>query len=221
MMAQLQSPNPKFLAGKKKRQAGVITVDFMFAIITVGAFTALLFSMSYALCVIEVTQYVAFSTARAFSVSNRDSNAQIERARQKFQQLTVGNGPIASLYATSWFQMVKPDQLDIRAGYGADGKQFSEDLAGGADPENRNWYHGVSAELTLGILAFNFPAIGATYENDESDFKTRVNGILWRESSAEECRQFMEERRAAFNTLPSGNRYYRPNAYIPLEDNGC
>lgn len=202
-------------------QSGVVTVDFMFAIIVAGAFTVLLFSMSYALCVVEVTQYVAFSSARAFSVSNKDAEAQKEAGRRKFAQLTTGNSPIASLYATSWFTIGKPDELDIRAGFGADGRQFSEDLAGGSDPSIRNWFHGVSTELTLGILAFNIPGLGSTYENDETDFKTRLNGILLRESSQQECQQFMEERKNALSSLPSGNRFYRPDAYVPMEDNGC
>lgn len=202
-------------------ESGVITVDFMFAIITAGAFTALLFSMSYALCVVEVTQYVMFSTARAYIASNKDYSAQTEAARLKYTNLTVGNGPIASLYATSWFTLSKPDQLDIRGGYGGGDKQFSEDLAGGSDAENRNWFQGVSTELTLGILAFSVPGLGATYENDESDFKTRVNAILIRESTQQECRDFIEARRAAIGRLSSGGRYYQPSAYVPMEDNGC
>lgn len=202
-------------------ESGVITVDFMFAIITAGAFTALIFSMSYALCVVEVTQYVMFSTARAYIASNKDHDAQAEAARQKFANLTVGNGPIASLYATSWFTISKPDQLDIRGGYGGGDKQFSEDLAGGSDAENRNWFQGVSAELTLGILAFNIPGLGSTYENDESDFKTRVNGILIREPTAQECRDFMDARKTAIGRLSSGGRYYKSSAYVPMEDNGC
>lgn len=215
-MKQQKAPNLRRL-----NQRGVVTVDFIFAIITVGAFTALLFSFSYALCVVEVTQYVAFSSARAFSVSNETMDKQKERARQKFEKLTVGNGPIASLYRGDWFTLVKPGALDVRAGLGGDGQQFSEDLAGGGDPPSRNWFGGVSAELTLNILAFRIPGLGATYENDESDFKTRVNAILWRESSAQECRDFMEQRRTALSTLPSGSKFYVPGSYIPLEDNGC
>lgn len=204
-----------------RNQKGVVTVDFIFAVITVGAFTSLLFAFSYALCVVEVTQYVAFSSARAFSVSNESVDRQKERARQKFEKLTVGRGPIPSLYRTSWFKIATPDQLDVRGGPGDGGQSFTDDLAGGADRLNRGWFQGVSAELTLSILAFNFPLIGATYENDENDFKTRLNAILWRENSAAECREFMEARRSALSQLPSGRRYYQPQAYLPMEDNGC
>ena len=203
-----------------RNERGVVIVDFIFSIVIVAGLSVLLFSLTYTLAVFEVTQYVVFSAARAHAASNKDPDAQKAAAIAKFKQLTTGKGAIASLYSGTWYQLVKPDALDVRGGATADGKNFSTDLAGGSDMPNRNWFLGVSAQLTANILSLKLPLLGNTSEDDAS-FKTRLNVMMIREPSQKECKDFLEKRRDALATLPSAQTYYQQSGYVPMEDNGC
>ena len=188
----------------------------------VAGLSVLLFSLTYTLAVFEVTQYVVYSAARAHAGSNKDPDAQKAAAIAKFKQLTSGKSAIASLYAGTWYELVKPDALDIRGGVTADGKNFGTDLAGGSDMPNRNWFLGVSAQITAKILSVKLPLLGATSDDENGGtFKTRLNVMMIREPSQKECKDFLEKRRTALSSLPSAQVYYQPSGYTPLEDNGC
>lgn len=203
-------------------QSGVVTTEFIFSFVIAAGLSALLFSVTYTLAVIEVTQYVAFSTARAGLGSNKDPESQRKTSVEKFKQLTAGRGAIASLYKGTWFEISKPDALDIRSGPSGDGKTFAADLAGGSDRPDRNWFIGVSVPLTAKILNMKLPFLGSTNpDNEDGFFKTRLNAMLIREPSQKECLTFFEKRRSALSQLPSGQSFYQQNEYVPMEDNGC
>lgn len=206
-----------------RNERGVATIEFIFSLVIAASLSVVLFSMTYALSVFEVTQYVVYSAARAQLGGNIDSDAQREAAIAKFKQLTTGKSAIATLYNGTWFEIAKPDSLDVRGGPSStNGSTFSADLAGGSDMPNRNWFIGVSAQLNAKILNLNLPLLGQTNpDENEGAFKTRLNAMLIREPSQKECKDFMEARRSALGDLPSADRFYKPGSYIPLEDNGC
>lgn len=205
-----------------RNQRGLVVTEFIFSLVIAAGLSALLFSVTYTLAVVEVTQYVVFASARAQLGANKDPQAQRQAAIDKFKQLTTGKSAIASLYSGNWYEIVKPDDLDVRGGPSGDGKLFNEDLAGGSDRSDRNWFQGVSAPLTAKIMNMKIPLLGSTDpENEDNTFKTRVNAMLIREPSQKECKDFYEQRRSALGQLPSAQTYYRQNDYIPLEDNGC
>ncbi|MBX2996259.1 MAG: hypothetical protein KF681_15645 [Bdellovibrionaceae bacterium] len=200
-------------------------MEFIFALVISAGLAVLLFSVSYTLAVVEVTQYVAYSTARAHLGSNKDPAAQKKAAIDKFKHLVAGKSAISSLYAGNWFEIGKPDELPVRGGPSADGKTFGDDLAGGSDEvqgSKRNWFIGVSVPLKAKILTMNLPLLGRTNpEDDDGSFSTRLNAMLIREPSQKECKDFFEKRRTALGNLPSGAGFYQQNAYVPMEDNGC
>lgn len=206
-----------------RNQRGVVTMEFIFALVISAGLAVLLFSVSYTLAVVEVTQYVAYSAARAHLGSNKDPAAQKKAAIDKFKHLVAGKSAISSIYAGNWFEIVKPDELAVRGGASADGKTFGEDLAGGSDLPNRNWFQGVSVTLKAKILTMNLPLLGKTDPEgqDGNAFSTRLNAILIREPSQKECKDFFEKRRTAIGNLPSSAGFYQQNAYVPVEDNGC
>lgn len=204
-----------------RSQRGFILPDFIFAIILTSAMSVLLFSISYSLVVVEVTQYVSFATSRAHMAGNKDPEQQKEKARRKYESLVTGRGEIASLYSNGWFEVAKRDGIDIRGGATADGRTFSDDLAGGSDLPTRNWFIGVSVPLTIRLMNFRFPLLGRTAEENEDGFKTRLNTMLIRDPSEKECRDFMDARGEFLRQLPSAQVFYDPGAYVPLEDNGC
>ncbi len=51
---------------EKKKSAGFITIDFIFALITVFGLSTLLFALTFTLSVVEIVQYITFSSARSF-----------------------------------------------------------------------------------------------------------------------------------------------------------
>lgn len=206
-----------------RNERGVVTIEFIFSLVIAAGLSVVLFSVTYALSVFEITQYVVYSAARAQLGGNLDSDKQREAAINKFKQLTTGKSAIATLYNGTWFEIVKPDALDVRGGPSStNGNLFSSDLAGGSDMPNRNWFQGVSAKLNAKILNLNMPILGRTNPDDnENAFQTRLNAILIREPSQKECKDFMESRRQALSGLPSGEGFYKPGSYVPLEDNGC
>jgi hypothetical protein len=201
-------------------QSGFIIFDFIFALVLTVSIGILLFSISYSMAIVEVTQYISFSTARAHLASNKSPSAQKEHARKKFEMLATGKTAIGSLYTSGWFGIAKSDAVDIRGGTSGDGRSFSSDLGSGSDNPNRNWYVGVSIPLDLKLMSFNLPFLGRTGE-DGKGFKTKLNTMLIRESSEKECQDFMNNRREVLRTLPSAQNYYEPSGYYPIEDNGC
>lgn len=211
---------PRKLTPTVKNQDGLIVADFVFSVTLVSGLAILLFSVCYTLAVVEVTQYVSYSVARASMAGNKDPETQKRKAELKYEQLGSGKGAIGTLYNNGWFTLGKSEKLDVRGGAtGLDGRTFSADLAGGSD--KRSWFIGVSFPLTIGLLKMNIPLIGDTAPEHDDGMQTFINTMLIRDPSEKECKDFMEQRRAAFGTLPSGTRFYVPAAYIPLEDNGC
>ncbi len=201
----------------KNNQRGFIVTDFIFAIILAMTLGVLVFSISYSLVVVEVTQYISFATSRAHMASNRDPEEQKAKAGRKYDSLVNNNKAIGSLYKNGWFELGNSGKLDIRQGKSGDGKQFE----GLGDSPIRNWFIGVSVPLNIKILSKNLPLIGDTAPDHPNGFPTRLNSFLIRESSAKECQQFMEDRKNAIQALPSAQTYFDPQAYIPFEDNGC
>lgn len=206
-----------------KNQAGFLTIDFLFALIIAFGMSAILFALSFTLMVTEVTQYVAFSSARAFIAANLDPAKQKELARKKYENLVISsNSKISNFYQNGWFEVPKPNDLDIRAGQGINDKDFMAELAGTNNrSKERTIFTGVSIALEAKLLEMNIPFLGRTADQDSKTFQTRVNGILIRESTFEECKSWYEERKAALSALPSGRKFFEQKDLIMMEDNGC
>ena len=210
---------PSYLRNKSRDQRGVIVADFVFSIVLAAGLGMILFAMSYTLAVVEVTQYISFSVARAGMAGHKTALEQENKARAKYTQLTTSKGAIGSLYATSWFQLGSRDKLDVRQGPTGNGEMFDQDLAGGAD--KRNWFIGVSIPLTVGLLKMKLPLIGDTAPDEDDGPQTALNTMLIRDPSEKECKDFYEQRRSALKNLPAGRQFYQTGSYVPLEDNGC
>lgn len=205
-----------------KSEAGFLTVDFLFALIIAFGMSAILFALSFTLMVTEITQYVAFSTARAYIASNSDPNKQKEVARKKYENLVDSqNSKISSFYKNGWFIVPKPNELDIRGGIGVSDKDFMNDLAAKSRADDRTIFTGVSIDFEAKLLEMKIPFIGQTAEEDSKTFRTHINGILIRESTFEECKNWYEERKTALGRLPSGKKFFDAKDLVMMEDNGC
>ncbi len=198
-------------------EGGFATVEFLFAIIIAFGLTMITFSLSITLSVVEVTQYIVYSAARAHAAANFDIDAQRKSAQTKYSSL-VQSTAMAPLFQNGWFQISAANQLDIRSG---GGRNFEQEY-GGSNP--RKNLQGVRANLRANVLEMKLPLLGDIKPEDDS-FSTNINAILIRETTQVECLDYMDQRKETLWTFDGANRFsrFKKNADLPTpwEDNGC
>lgn len=205
----------------KKNQSGAMAVDFMFALVLSLGMGSVVFAISYSLMTVEITQYIAFSAARSFSASHLTPDEQVQMARKKYRELTT-NVAFKSLYSNGWFRISRPEALEVKTGIAND--NFSKDYLakGGDENANREVFHGVRIKFEPDLLKIKIPFLGSGDPDDEG-FTTYINGILLRESSVQECHDYMKARVDALwkNDQGRAARFRIGNSAEPQEDNGC
>lgn len=187
--------------------------EFLFATIVSFGLFMLFFAITMTFTAVEVTQYVAFSVARAHAGGNKTPEAQKQAAVSKYK-FFMKSAPYGAFYQSGWFVLGKTP--DIRQG-GEGGRTF-DDLA----LEGRNSskvFMGISIPFESKLMAYKVMFIDAG-PKDEAGFKANINGILAREPAQSECQNFWMDRANALKQMPSGASM-RPEAYYPMEDNGC
>lgn len=208
-----------------RNERGLLTADFLFAVVFAMAVSAILFTMTLSLSVIEIGQYITFASARAHSASHETVAFQQAAARAKYTELTTSK-PLAVFFNNPevFFEVSVPKEIEIRSGANTPGQ--AEFLEYGRTPERSFIAHtGVRMTMQAKILDFRIPMLGRTSEEGDNAFKTKITSLMMRESSAEECRKnFVARRYRAI--LSKSTRYgFHGNAgvtkYVPMEDNGC
>ena len=169
---------------KQKRlqnQRGAIAVDFVFGLVLVMGLTMIMIALTYTLAVVEVVQYAAFSSSRAYFLAHVTPVDQQTAGQTKFQQFT-SQRYIRLLLPAGWFGL-RPEVKD-----------FSDDFAASEDGDRH--FEGVRVQLDARLLDINIPFYGSTANQggNSSGFRTRVNSFLGREVSTQECNQFMRQR---------------------------
>ncbi|MGE4131270.1 MAG: hypothetical protein AB7F86_06505 [Bdellovibrionales bacterium] len=200
-----------------RNQRGIITVDFMFSLVLIMGFTALLFVLTFTLSIASVTQYVTFATARNYAVAHVTIQEQTNRANQKYNEMTQSK-VLRPLYSNGWYS------VDQTPGIG-DHTTIIPGFQGATEGVNKFW--GAGTHFTAKVLAFTIPFFGSTAPDDETGegFTTYIGSYLGREPSSEECLEFTNGRWNAVRNLPSsgGASYSTANGggYYPMADNGC
>lgn len=207
-----------------KSQAGMITLDFLFAFVLVMGFAGLLFALTLTLTVVEITQYVTFASARNYSASHINVIYQEQQARLKYKELTEAT-VFAPLYSNGWFEIDKPEAVLV----GDASAMFPEYKQ--ASPEEPNLFYGVGTKFIARMLEFNIPFFGSTTDEGDgqgSGFKTFIASYLSREVTTNECLNFFNARRwekiralpvsnaSPYSVLTPGNE-----GYVVVSDNGC
>ncbi len=208
----------------KLDQKGQLTAEFLFAIVIAFGLFSLFFAMTLTFSVIEVSQYIVYSTARTHAASNLNMLTQKQEAIKKFNSLKDSTN-LASLYSNNWFIFGPIADNMIRQGT-TDSNFFKEfaNVGTGSDDQYKKVFVGVSVPLEAKIMTMKIPFIsGSGPDDDTSVFKTNVNTMLLREISQEECQQahWGEGRRQALKGLKSGTNFYQEAKYHRMEDNGC
>lgn len=190
---------------------GLLTIDFIFSLVLVFAFTAVLFAISLTLSVVEVTQYITFASARNHFAAHLTKADQDRLAKEKFDQLA--NSPaLRPIYNNGWFEL-----RDFKVGEGASYQQIQN------DSETFTFY-GSAVYLRAPVLNFRVPFFGRTTSDDENSFQAQIASWLAREPSTEECMNFNKARMQLIKQM-AGNAYNVPqlneNSYVVMTDNGC
>ncbi|MEZ0393093.1 MAG: hypothetical protein ACAH59_12805 [Pseudobdellovibrionaceae bacterium] len=208
-------------------QKGFVTSEFLIAVIIAFGLTILTFAMTFTLSIVEVAQYIVYSSSRAHAAANLNIDAQRKAAEMKYDSLL--KGPVfAPLFSNGWFQLSGTGQgsgsmprLEIRSGGGEN--YLSDYSKQGADEEKKNSLQGVRATFQSNLLELKLPLVG-TISPEDDGFRARLTAMLIREVSLQECQKFMEDRVQALWSLGGG----RPNRFkknqttdVPWEDNGC
>jgi hypothetical protein len=199
----------------------MISLDFIFAFLISFGMSAILFAMSITLSVVEITQYITYSSARAHALANVDPKEQENSARSRYRQL-IENPALGSFYRNSWFQISPPNALEVRGGNHENSTSagtFQSDYPG--SETNRPSFMGVRTTLTANILDLNLPMLGKT-DPDQEGFSSRIVAMIIREPSQVECQRFINSRFDQINNLDSRySKYSQKQYYYNAEDNGC
>ena len=145
-----------------KSQSGFVTAEFMFAVVIAFGMTILTFAFTFTLSTVEVTQYVLFSAARAHSAANYDKESQQKQARLKYTSL-VKSKVLSPLFNNGWFEIAKPEQIEIRSG---DGVNFEREYSTSTGDSRHNM-QGVRGFITAKILQMRLPMIGDITPDDD------------------------------------------------------
>lgn len=184
-------------------EKGILTLDFLFASMVVFGFSAIIFSFGMTLSVVEVVQYISFSTARTYSLAHLNESEQKKQAEKKFQTL-ITDPAIQPLLSAGWFSTsgVKIDD-------------FNDDYSPQADDEN---FIGAQIPFSAPILYKRIPLIGTT-GTDPDGFNAIIQSFLGREPTFQECQTFINARGERFKNLIGFD--FNTDDYFSQMDNGC
>lgn len=190
-----------------KNQKGILILDSIFSMSLVLGAAAVVFALTLTLSVIEVAQYVAFSTSRAYYPAHITPERQRQLAEEKFNQLE--NLPaFRSLFKGGWFEIKLVDIRDFK-------DQYAGNISGNHSPLS-----GAEIEIQAKVLSFNVPFFGRTSSDD--GLKTKVNSYLGREPSRAECMAVNQERwRKIKENVNLAGFSIGDAGYAVIADNGC
>ncbi len=208
-----------------RNNRGFLAADFIFSMILVMGFGSILFAVSLTLTTVEITQYIAFSTARTFFAGHINSETQGEIAIQKYVSL-VESDAFGPLLHSSWFDAPPLGP----SGMGDHTTSGKHNLSHGAtyspSSSGLNMFYGISVNLLMPLMALNVPFFGPTSRNlDEPSggFSSVLTAFLGREITQKKCSEFVRDRlsriltlHSSYNTASSGS-----TNYTPVVDNGC
>ncbi|OQW51137.1 MAG: hypothetical protein A4S09_10575 [Proteobacteria bacterium SG_bin7] len=199
-----------------RNERGFLTLDFIFALVIVVGFSIVLFAISFTLSIVEITQYISFSSARSYYAGHLTPNDQIQLGIKKYQELLDQPAFKPLFRPGGWFELQTPD--------GAVGDYNRIYTSKGARSTTSGFtYFGSRIKLIANIMDLRFPIIGATSDRPGA-FSANVASYISREPTEQECRDNFEVQRY-LQILSLSSVYQAPGndgkAYVPMMDNGC
>lgn len=208
-MAQMATAQ-EMMIGLDER--GLITLDFIFALVVAIGFALVFFSVAITLSLIEAGQYVTFATSRAYAAAHETKQLQEELGRKKFDEV-MALPAVKTFLGQEWMKLGPPQLGDFSSEY--------------PEVEKDNTiFVGARVPLDAQLLHLRVPFLGSTAE-DSGVGKATLNSYLMREVSTTECReQFNKNRFPAIKELGSGGNGATYSATpsdqaFVITDNGC
>jgi hypothetical protein len=198
-----------------KNERGILTLDFIFAMIMMFTFTAILFAFSITFTAVEIAQYATFAASRAYFAAHKDQETQTDVATRKFASLvSAEKAPLSTLFKNGWFELKGVTLDDFNS-------EYSSDPEGDTDT-----FVGARTVFTAKILKMRFPLLG---ETTDEDLSAEINSFLMREPTFTECEAFTAARLRNIKNIPQtgnpngrfNNAYVLDGSYIPMMDDGC
>ena len=213
------SPKIKSLKRNKKKQKGILTLDFIFSMMAVYAISMVFILLALTLMMSTVVQYMSFSMSRSHISGDISINDQQAAAQENLDEL-LGTylGKFIKTNDEGWFK-VETD---------SEGQSFSnvEDNWGGDGGSSRQKSYGIKIVYTSNILKnAKLPLIGSPSDGATGEFgSANIFSFLYRQPTAEECLNFNSARwNALIQRFPDINSM--PNlsngANGAQADNGC
>ena len=193
----------------KKSERGVLTVQFMVAIVLVLFFVVSFLGLTMTLAYSSLTQYLTYASARKLSLGGLSKGDQVDAGKSKYQAVRQGIfGNSFQPGGTDWFGIPQEAQVGLNSAYSG------QEGGGSGLPGARNLFYGAFVSFQSNISNFTVPFL--TDETSE-DLDTTVGSYLGREPSKAECKNFLST--APFPNYP-GNMPQR--SLTPFfSDNGC
>jgi len=192
-----------------RNQRGILTLDFIFAILMMFTFAAILFGFSMTFTAVEVAQYATFSSARAYFAAGKNSDEQKKAAEEKFKELIRDkNSTLGIMFRNGWFELGDPQIDDFSSEFSTDPNKDSDTFVG------------VRSAFKANILNMKMSVFGSTTEDE---YTANISSYLMREPTEEECFEFVNTRFQVIQQLKSGfgASYVDPNQYAIIADDGC
>ena len=186
-------------------ERGSIALDFLFASMIAFGFSSVFFAITVSLSLVEVGQYVTYSTSRAFAGAHETLDLQKEQADKKYKEI-MGRGIFKNFMGPTWVKLGKPVIGDFNQDYGV------------SDDADMFW--GVQIPMDAVILRLRVPFLGPTFE-DAKVGQATLNSYLGHEVPTAECREKFTVPR--FQQLLSKGVYSGAPSpkYFAFTDNGC
>ncbi len=209
---------------RKRNQSGFIIADFLFSFVLVIGVGIFIFALTFSLATIEISQYIVWSSARAYSSGNIDEAAASLAATKKFKSLSAqfplltGEGSPSPWYRLENF---KAQNHETEATFV--GKVSGPDLQNrDGNTERRQPWTGASADIYLKLFAsIGIPFFGKVSSDPEKDFSFRVYAFIIRNPSYFECTEFFKVRFEEIQKLDTFDKLGTDNKNYLVEDNGC
>ena len=203
-----------------KNNKGFLTLDYLFAFVLVMGFGGIMFALSMTLTVVEVTQYITFSAARAYYAGDVHIISQRSAGMAKYDSL-VKNPAFASLYSGSWFEVPKVAQVTNIGRALMQKQQWDSDIQ---NVTVQNMFLGFGVDFNAKMLDFNIPFYGPTASED-GGFKTFIASYMGREVDSETVRLWSEKRWLAIQDFTNSASQTDavaggPGGYVRIDDNG-
>ncbi len=204
--------------------AGFLAADFLFSFVLVISCGIIIFALTFSLATVEISQYIVWSSARAYSAANLKIGESEAAGKNKFNKLSAKYPLLTGVGSDSpWFEL-KILNIGDAASAGLSQVKIKNELSG----ENRHPWTGVSATVFLKLFSsLKFPFLG-NIANDKSVFTFPIRTFILRNPSQQECLNFFKEENRfnkGIQQLESTNSFWKtlspPNSYVPIEDNGC